>query len=88
MLGICLFSKRWCFFYLGKDPKQRSLYLFDGSQASEVFDKGIDAKTLYHGSCFKELFSKIGAWGLGVGAKNVGAWGLGLLVIVIVIVLG
>ena len=63
-------------FILAKHPKQRSLYLFDGSQASEIFDKGLDAKTLYHGSCFKELFSKIGAWGLG------------LLVIVIVIVLG
>ena len=54
-------------FILAKHPKQKSIYLFDGSQASEVFDKGLDAKTLYHGSCFKELFSKIGAWGLGVG---------------------
>ena len=53
-------------FILAKHPKQRSIYLFDGSQASEVFDKGLDAKTLYHGSCFKELFSKIGAWGLGL----------------------
>jgi len=54
-------------FILVQVPRQKSIVLFDGSQASEVFDKGLDAKYLYRGSCFKELFSTIGAWGLGVG---------------------
>ena len=54
-------------FILVQVPRQKTIVLFDGSQASEVFDKGLDAKHLYRGSCFKELFSTIGAWGLGVG---------------------
>ena len=52
-------------FILVQVPRQKSIVLFDGSLASEVFDKGLDAKSLYRGSCFKELFSTIGAWGLG-----------------------
>jgi len=54
-------------FILVQVPRQKSIVLFDGSLALEVFDKGLDAKSLYRGSCFKELFSTIGAWGLGVG---------------------
>ena len=48
-------------FILVKDPRDKHLYLFDGIRASELFDKGIDTKYLYRGSCFKELFSVIGS---------------------------
>ena len=48
-------------FFLVKDPRDKYLYLFDGIRASELFDKGIDTKYLYRGSCFKELFSVIGS---------------------------
>ena len=48
-------------FVLVKDLRDKSLYLFDGIRASELFDIGIDTKYLYRGSCFKELFSVIGS---------------------------
>tara|TARA_R100001594_G_scaffold130031_1_gene168926 strand:+ start:133 stop:513 length:381 start_codon:yes stop_codon:yes gene_type:complete len=48
-------------FILVKDPRNKHLYLFDGIRASELFDKSIDTKSMYHGSCFKELFSVIGS---------------------------
>lgn len=48
-------------FVLVRDLRDKSLYLFDGIRASELFDIGIDTKYLYHGSCFKELFSVIGS---------------------------
>ena len=60
-------------FFLVKDPRDKSLYLFDGIRASELFDIGIDTKYLYHGSCFKELFSVIGSGRvqcIGVGAAG------------------
>ena len=48
-------------FVLVQVPKQKSIVLFDGIRASEVFDLGLDAKSMYQGSCFKELFSVIGS---------------------------
>ena len=48
-------------FVLVKVPKQKSIVLFDGIRASEVFDLGLGAKSMYQGSCFKELFSVIGS---------------------------
>ncbi len=48
-------------FFLVKDPRDKSIYLFDGIRASELIDLGLKTRSRYHGTCFKELFLVVGS---------------------------
>lgn len=44
-------------FILVKDPRDNSLFLFEGSDAALVAKEGLRACALYHGSSFEELWT-------------------------------
>ena len=50
-------------FFLVKDPRDKSIYLFDGIRASELLDNGLRTMNLYSGKDYKELFSVIRSFG-------------------------
>jgi len=52
-------------FFLVKDPRDKSIYLFDGIRASELLDNGLRTMNLYSGKDYKELFSVIREFGSG-----------------------